>query len=446
VSARSLDESLGNQAVGCFECHGRSPGAHKDNFEHFGFRINVVVSPKDCAACHPVEEEQYRDSKKGNAYANLNNNAVYHTLYSTIIGLKTVSDTTIFTQKPSDMMRRDTCFACHGMPVTVRGMKEIDTEMGKITVPDLANWPNMGVGRLNPDGSRGACTSCHPRHSFSIETARKPYTCSQCHLEPDVPAWNVYSESKHGNILLSRHEGWNFTNVPWTPGRDFLAPSCSTCHNSLLVSSEGKVIAERSHDFGSKLWVRLFGLIYSHPQPRHGDTTAIKNKDGLPLPTTFTGEPASKFLIDGAEQERRMAMMKSVCGACHGSDWVDGHFEKMDNTIKETDQMVLASTRLLLEAWEAGIADKTNPFDEGIEQDWIRQWLFYANSAKYASAMTGAPDYVAFKYGWWEMTGNLRKMKETIDLKKKVAVAKPEQPKEPEKKPDAKKKAATKRR
>jgi hypothetical protein len=42
------------------------------------------------------------------------------------------------------------------------------------------------------------------------------------------------------------------------------------------------------------------------------------------------------------------------------------------------------------------IEDKTNPFDESIEQMWI-QWLFYSNSVTYSSAMTGAPDYTTLK-------------------------------------------------
>ncbi|HIC98731.1 MAG TPA: CBS domain-containing protein [Pyrodictiaceae archaeon] len=30
-----------------------------------------------------------------------------------------------------------------------------------------------GVGRVDPDGSLGTCTACHPRHQFSVEYARK---------------------------------------------------------------------------------------------------------------------------------------------------------------------------------------------------------------------------------------------------------------------------------
>ena len=37
-------------------------------------------------------------------------------------------------------------------------------------------------------------------------------------------------------------------------------------------------------------------------------------------------------------------------------------------------------------------------FDEANEQKWIREWLFYANSVRYAAAMSG-PDYATFKNG-----------------------------------------------
>jgi hypothetical protein len=298
-------------------------------------------------------------------------------------------------------------------------MKNVTTKSGEITVPDLTNWPNQGVGRENPDGSLGACTACHARHGFSIEIARKPYTCSQCHLEPDVPAWNVYHESKHGGIFFSKYHEWSFDSVPWVIGKDFQAPTCAACHNSLLVSPRGDVVVERTHDFGSRLWVRLFGLIYSHPQPKSGNTTIIKNQNNLPLPTTFLGEHASEYLIDKSEQGKRLAVMENLCKSCHSTDWVNGHFSKLENTIRETDEMTLAATKLMLSAWEKEIQDNGNPFDEAIEQMWTRQWLFYSNSIRYASAMTGAPDYTAFKNGWWYFNENLQHMKDFIELKEK---------------------------
>jgi len=426
ISAEKLAETLSGVAVGCYECHGLNPDRHKDNFSHFGFKINVVVSPNDCNTCHTTEARQFSDSKKAHAIKNLMSNPVYHTLVSTVTGVKTYEPGKLSFNKPSDNALHESCLGCHGTDVTVAGMQTLHTKAGDISVPKLTNWPNEGVGRANPDGSLGACTACHPRHGFSIEVARKPYTCSQCHIEPDVPAWNVYEESKHGNIYSSKHHDWDFNAVPWVVGKDFRAPTCSTCHNSLVVSPQGDVIAERSHDFGARLWVRLFGLIYAHPQPKSGNTAIIRNKDGLPLPTAFSGELASEFLIDKVEQDRRADIMKGVCKSCHGSDWVNSHFEKLDNTIKETNAMTATATQVMLDAWQKGIEDKTNPFDEPIEQMWVKQWLFYANSVRYSSAMTGAPDFTSFNHGWWDLTNNLLNMKSAVDLKSNIPAKKQE--------------------
>jgi len=415
ISASKIPEPLAKTTVGCYECHSLNPDLHKDNFEHFGFNINVVVSPADCATCHPVEKFQYSDSKKAHARKNIMDNLIYRMLIDATVGVTRIERDKLVQDRPTEKTIHETCLGCHGTKVEVKGMRSVDTKMGEVTVPILTNWPNQGVGRENPDGSLGACTACHPRHSFSIEIARKPYTCAQCHLEPDVPAWNVYKDSKHGNIYFSEYHKWDFKAVPWTPGKDFKTPTCAGCHNSLLISPDGKVVAERTHDFGARLWIRLFGLIYAHIQPISGNTTIIKNKDGLPLPTTFTDEPASEYLIDEKEQNRRQVMIRSICNSCHSTDWINGHFEKLNSTIKETNLMTLSATKLLLEAWDKGIADRSNPFDEYIEKLWIKQWLFYSNSIRYASAMAGTPDYTSFKLGWWELNQNLTEMKKAID-------------------------------
>ncbi|UCG37674.1 MAG: hydroxylamine oxidase, partial [bacterium] len=391
ISATSLPDSLSKVAVGCYECHGLNTERHQDRFQHNGFTVNVIVSPDDCATCHTVEADQFRGSKKAMAHRNLMENPLYMTLADTILGHRSWVEGRLPAAPAGSNALSETCLGCHGTRVQVRGMKTIRTRLvGDLQVPDLTGWPNEGVGRVNPDGSYGSCTACHPRHSFSIEIARKPYTCAQCHLEPDVPAWNVYKESKHGNIFLSKGQEWNFDNVPWVLGEDFKAPTCAVCHNSLVTGPDGAVLAERTHDFGARLWVRLFSLIYSHPQPRQGDVTVIRNADGLPLPTTFGGEPASVYLIDPATQDKRRAAMGRICGGCHGFDWYSKHFEKLDRTIEEVDRMVLTSTQLLQSAWDAGLADRANPFDETLEKRWALQWLFYANSIKYSSAMTGA--------------------------------------------------------
>jgi hydroxylamine dehydrogenase len=418
VSAKDVAAGLKNVVVGCYECHGLNADKHKDNFEHFGYKINIVVSPNDCATCHTTEVNEYQKSKKAHALQNLSENPVFSALVNTTLGVKEITDNKIKTVNASHFTKNETCYACHGTEVKVEGKRKISTDLGDIEVPKLTDWPNQGVGRINPDGSTGSCTACHPRHSFSIEIARQPHTCEQCHLEPDVPAYNIYEESKHGNIFESNREKWNWEDVPWKLGKDFTAPTCAACHNGLLTDKDGNIITQRSHDFGSRLWVRVFGLIYSHPQPKSGKTYEIKNKDGLPLPVTFNDIPASEYLISKNEQAKRKENMTNICLSCHGNNWVTSYFEKMDNTVKETDKMVAAATNLLANAWKDKLADKSNPFDESIEQMWVQQWLFYANSVRYASAMSG-PDYAAFKNGWWYLTKNLNDMHVLINQLRK---------------------------
>jgi cytochrome c553 len=302
--------------------------------------------------------------------------------------------------------------------LSANGLKEIKRQDLTVRVPDIAGWPNQGVGRINPDGSKGSCTACHPRHSFSLEIARKPYTCKQCHFGPDVPAYNIYAESKHGNIFFSQNADWNFTSVPWVLGTDFRVPTCSACHNALLVDENGNIISERTHRFDERIWVRLFG-IYSHPQPVNGTTYKIVNEDGQPLPTTLMGKPAEKYLISEDEQKERQEKMKKICTQCHNTDWVTSQFEMLDRSVKDTDRIVLEATKLMNEAWGRRIANNSNPFDEHLERLWVNQWLFYGSSTRLGNAMIGA-DYMAFDDGWYDLTANLYRMKEVIDSEEKV--------------------------
>jgi hypothetical protein len=110
--------------------------------------------------------------------------------------------------------------------------------------------------------------------------------------------------------------------------------------------------------------------------------------------------------------------MEKTCRACHSRSWTEGHFTKFNLTIAETDKMVATSTIILADAWKKGLANKKNPFDEKIEHLWIKEWLFYGNSVRYGSAMSG-PDYTAFKNGWWDLTANLEKMRSIVYPAKK---------------------------
>ncbi len=420
ISTKNVPSKLCNVVVGCAECHTINPNAHKDTFNHNGFRIHVVVTPKDCAVCHPVEVKQYDKNIMAHAYKNLMKNPVYHNLLATTNGVQDLVNGKLIYKKPDSKTNADSCLYCHGTKVKVKGYRVVKTKMGEMKFPVLSGWPNSGVGRINPDGSIGSCSSCHPRHSFSILVARKPYTCAQCHKGPDVPAYKVYMVSKHGNIYYSQGYKWNFKAVPWVVGKDFSAPTCATCHVSLITDANGHVIAKRTHQMNDRSPWRLFGLIYACPHPKSPDTTIIKNKMGLPLPTELTGEPANKYLISKKEMQIRLKRIENVCLACHSQSWVNGQFARLKHTIDTTNAMTLAATKILLEAWQKGAAkglgQKDSIFNEAIEKMWVEQWLFYANSTRFAAAMSGA-DYGAFANGRWYMSKNLQQMLDWLNFK-----------------------------
>ena len=409
VSAGKVPENLTGTVVGCAECHTLNSEAHKDTFDHGDKQVHVLVSPKDCSTCHPAEAEQFGKNLMSHARRNLTDNKLYQKLTSAIAGTQTLKGMRTEITPPDDKTSADSCAQCHGTDVQVQGKETRETDQGEMEFPVLTGWPNQGVGRHNPDGSKGSCTACHSRHQFAIQTARQPYTCSQCHKGPDVPAYGVYGVSKHGNVFSAMKGEWDLTAVPWQPGKNFVAPTCATCHVSLLVNGEGDVISKRTHQMNDRLPWRIFGLPYAHPHPKSPDTTTIMNKAGLPLPTELSGEPVSEFLIDGTEQTSRAQRMRTVCRACHSRDWVQGQWDRFENTIKVTNQMTLTATQIVEKAWETGLADKENPFDEAIEKQWVEQWLFFGNSTRLASAMMGA-DYGVFANGRWWMAKNIQEM------------------------------------
>lgn len=419
VSSDTIPESLGQVVVGCAECHTLRPDEHEGVFEHNGYRVHSVVSPGDCQVCHVVEAEQYAGNIMAHAHGNLENNALYQDLQRNILGVPVREDGRLTFAEPDPATEAMGCLYCHGTRLEVTGTETRDTDFGEMEFATIAGWPNQGVGRVNLDGTLGSCSACHTRHTFSIEIARKPDTCKECHIGPDVPVYKVYSASKHGNIYHSKKQDWDFEAVPWTVGEDFTAPTCATCHVSLVVTPDGETVAERTHGMKDRIAWRIFGLVYSHAHPKDPDTTKIRNKDGLPLPTALDGTPASEFLIDADEQARRRETMERICLSCHGEAWVRGHFERYEKSHETTNAATLVATSILQEIWARGYAQGPaaggSPFDEAIEHRWADIWLFYANSIRFTAAMAGGGDYAVFADGHYTHAKRIKQMQEWLE-------------------------------
>jgi hypothetical protein len=372
--AFQIDRSMSKEAVACIECHKKeSPGIFVDWSRSSHARANIscydchfaektdkdiskkhytvyedpsekvpvatVVTPKDCSRCHPDEVKEYDRSKHA------------HTLE-----IVWKIDPWMRKGMNSEIERVTGCYACHG---TILRYK--DDEI------DASTWPNVGVGRVNFDGSRGSCTSCHTRHRFSMAEARKPEACGQCHLGPDHPQMEIYAESKHGAIYDAEGAEWSWLAAPgaWTPGVDYRAPTCSGCH----MSGSGGVAT--THDVTERLSWELQAPLTVRP-------------------SEFGAFPA------GTSWELERKKMKSVCLQCHSPLWVDGHYKHMDEVIQNYNEVYFKPIKAKLdELYEKKLLSDEKFFDEELEVEFYELWHHEGRRARMGAAMM-APDYA-----WW---------------------------------------------
>ncbi|MDT8395611.1 MAG: multiheme c-type cytochrome [bacterium] len=323
--------------VGCYECH-MADEKDKDAMKHNGYTIAIIVSPRDCGRCHKaemVEQEASHHAEAGNII-----NSADGLLGQTVGGPPAVAVG---------------CRQCHGSVVLVN----------KDGTLNPSTWPNTGIGRLNPDGSKGSCSACHTRHRFSKGQARKPEVCGKCHLGPDHPQKEVYEESKHGILYRAFEEDLNMDNPKWVAGVDYFdAPTCASCHMS-AGGSEGV-----THDVGKRLSWNL----------RSPVSTKMENS-----------------------ANKRKAMVE-ICASCHSEGFVGGFYKQLDEFVELYDtKFGIPAMKIRDDLQNAGVIPEGNFNDE---IDWIywELWHHEGRRARHGAAMSG-PDY-AWWHGLYEVARN----------------------------------------
>ncbi len=233
--------------VGCYNCHAANPGDEM-GYKHEGAFIKAIITPTDCAKCHEPEAKEMATSHHataGEIMASLDN-----MLAEVVGGMPT---------NKANMVSG--CWQCHGSIISLKRDKDGKAMRSKTDAPqmDYNTWPNSGIGRINPDGSKGVCNSCHSKHTFSASMARQPENCTKCHLGPDHPQKEIYEESKHGIAYFAAPKGPGpasmniYKDGLWVLGDDYYAaPTCSTCHMGAFVKLNGAV-AKNTHNVGDRL-------------------------------------------------------------------------------------------------------------------------------------------------------------------------------------------------
>jgi len=317
--------------VGCLDCHQAEKG-DVDAFKHNGELIATLVTPKDCGKCHEQIEKE--------------TSASYHAHAGEILAS---ADAYLAHAAGGYPIAIVGCESCHG------GKVKIDPDAPNKLSP--TTWPNSGIGRINPDGSKGACNACHSRHSFSKAQARQPENCGKCHLGPDHPQKEIYEESKHGIAYFGNREKMNLDKDSWVVGVDYYeAPTCATCHMSATRDQA------LTHDVGMRI--------------------------------SWTLRPPVSKHKDNWEQKRQN--MQNVCLNCHQQRFVSGHYYQYDALVNlYNEKFAKPAGEIMKLLKEAKVMDKPAAFANSVEWEYWELWHHEGRRARMGAAMMG-PDYA-----WW---------------------------------------------
>lgn len=338
--------------IGCYECHKAEPG-DEDAIRHKDYVISVIVSPKDCAQCHEKEVEQFSGSHHALAY---------DTSGSPDLMLAEVVEAAGHGHSAAKVSG---CDQCHGSQVKV-------LESGQL---DPLTWPNSGIGRINPDGSKGACSACHARHEFASSQARHPNTCGKCHLGEKNPIKAIYEESKHGIAFQSDIKGMNMKSSSWIVGRDYTtAPTCSTCHMSATND------LEITHDTGTRISWNNRGPVSVRPE-QVGEVLGLESAD--------------------TDWEERRDNMLTVCGSCHTEEYIANFYLQYDNLIHLYNNKFGIPGSQLMDVVESVL--KPQQFSNKIDWIWFDLYHNEGRAARHGAAMM-APDITH-----WEGTYEIAK-------------------------------------
>jgi hydroxylamine dehydrogenase len=367
VAAEWRQGRHGQAGVNCFDCH-RTEKGEPDAFEHNGFTIAVIVSPKDCARCHPqqvAEQKGSHHAKGGQILASLDN------YLGEVVGGPPAVATG--------------CMQCHGSMIKV-------LPGGKF---DPATWPNTGIGRINPDGSWGSCSACHQRHAFSMAQARRPDACGKCHLGPDHPQIEVYNESKHGVAYQAFKDKLNLERRTWVVGEDYTAaPTCATCHMSATPEQP------LTHDVGERIsWTLRPAISTKINMVVYEDMWKEDLPEGVSLPKAGDSVKGKDGTVRKVKEvltwQQRRDRMRKVCFNCHASGQVDGFYKQFDElVVLYNDKFARPATAIMEELYKANKLTAA-PMDEPLEWTYYELWHHEGRRARHGASMSG-PDYA-----WW---------------------------------------------
>jgi hydroxylamine dehydrogenase len=331
------------KGVTCLDCH--QPAEGQEPLDHLGFTIAKNLTAANCATCHPTEYKQFLRSRHAAP------------AWAAVGG-------------PGDFTPEQIAFAERHHPGAVQRPAHALVEREGPAAVTRGCMECHDVGRPNPDGSIGTCTACHARHASSVELARTPEACGQCHMGPDHSQIEIYHESKHGVLFAAQRAHFNLAAYPkLLSTQDMPVPTCATCHMSGL---EGMNV---THDTTERLSYFLFAAV-SDKRPGY---------------------------VQG------QVHMKETCLKCHTEPTVERYYAEAESVVKSTNDLVLEADQVINGLKADGLLT-AEPFDEPIDYLYFDLWHYYGRTAKHGAFMGGA-DFVQW-HGFYELVHKLSEIKD----------------------------------
>jgi hypothetical protein len=329
------------KGVNCLDCH--QPAEQQRGREHHGFVIAQHVTSGNCRSCHGEQYAQFVRSR----HAAVSWAAVYG---------------------KQGLTAQQVAFAEQYQPGGANRPPHPLVALEGASAAQSGCAQCHAIGKPNDDGSIGSCTACHTRHTSSVELARLPATCGQCHMGPDHSQIEIYTESKHGLMFNAQRSLLNLSASPKSlTTRDMFVPTCATCHMSGI---NGMTV---THDPSDRLSYYLAAEI----------TNKRPNFD------------------------RAQATMKQVCQQCHTATLVNGVYTQTERVVESTNARVRHARAIVDGLRHDGVLSGP-AFSTPIDFAYFDLWHYDGRTSKHGAFMGGA-DFVQ-----WH--GNYPMLQRTVEL------------------------------
>lgn len=361
--------------INCSECHGQDHKSAKD------VSRAKIPTPDTCAMCHERRVKEFKSGKHAFSWAAMKAMPTAH-------------------WQPMALMEgMKGCGGCH--------------KLGLKSEAEIKELKKTGAGF-----GVASCDACHTRHTFSVQEARQPQACQNCHMGFDHPQWEMYSGSKHGvRYLLKQNK-----TLPATAS----APTCQTCHmqnGNHEVRTPWGFLAVRLPMPEDKQWTSDRATILQ--------ALGVLDPDGKPTTRLDVVKAADVARLTQESWQKERDKMIKTCNKCHSINFAKAELEKGDQIIREADRLMAEAIKIVADLYKDGILPKPNnyayPFPDlltfhnaptVIEQKLFVMFLEH-RMRTFQGTFHANPDY-ALWYGWSKMQRSLTEIREMAqDLREK---------------------------